>query len=183
MGNSSKYYIYFCKTILSSLKKMTHSKKFAKSYKDIRRQLGKAVAIVGISLGMAGGFTDCFAQQQKENSNTKVTDTITRPDVVIVEEMPEPIGGFEALYQFLVSEIKYPEMGERHVHGTVLVEFIIEKDGSISNVKIIKSICPQFDQEAIRVIKMMPEWKPGKTKGEAVRCSYQIPIRFSLGDK
>ena len=108
----------------------------------------------------------------------EVEDT---PPVRIAEEMPEFIGGEEALYKFLENELKYPPVAkDNSIQGTVLVEFVIERDGSPSNVKILVSLFPDCDQEAIRVIKSMPKWKPGKQMGRPVRCFYNIPIRFTL---
>jgi TonB family protein len=168
-----------------------------------RRQLGKAVAIAGISLGLLGSFTECFAQQKtdKTNSDHKIlTDTITPIDNKIynsfidddidnkymlgfVESMPEPVGGFETLYKYLTSEIKYPETTPPFIPCTVVVEFIVEKDGRISNVKALAGVSPEFDQEAVRVVKMMPKWKPAEQMGKPVRRVFSIPIRFSYGGK
>jgi periplasmic protein TonB len=103
------------------------------------------------------------------------------PPVRIAEEMPEFIGGEEALYKFLGNELKYPTLAKENlIQGTVLVEFVIERDGSASNVKVLVPLFPDCDQEAVRVIKSMPKWKPGKQMGKPVRCFYNIPIRFTL---
>jgi len=103
------------------------------------------------------------------------------PPVRVAEEMPEFIGGEEALYKFLGNELKYPPLAKENlIQGTVLVEFVIERDGSPSNVKVLVSLFPDCDQEAVRVIKSMPKWKPGKQMGKPVRCFYNIPIRFTL---
>jgi len=103
------------------------------------------------------------------------------PPVRFAEEMPEFIGGDEALYKFLGNELKYPNLAKENlIQGTVLVEFVIERDGSPSNVKVLVSLFPDCDQEAVRVIKSMPKWKPGKQMGRPVRCFYNIPIRFTL---
>jgi len=103
------------------------------------------------------------------------------PPMRFVEEMPEPIGGFDAMYAFLQSNIRYPEVARNNgISGQVFLEFVVEKDGSISGVKVLVGIYPDLDQEAVRVVKMMPKWKPGKQMGKAVRCFYQIPIRFIL---
>ncbi|MCL2435610.1 MAG: energy transducer TonB [Lentimicrobiaceae bacterium] len=103
------------------------------------------------------------------------------PPVVFPEEMPEPIGGFEAMYAFLKSNLRYPE-GPRNagISGQVFIEFVIERDGNISNVKVVMSVHPELDREAVRVVKMMPKWKPGKQMGKTVRTLYQIPIRFAI---
>jgi protein TonB len=103
------------------------------------------------------------------------------PPPFFVDEMPEPMGGIDALYAFLKSNLRYPQIArDNGIQGQVLVGFVIERDGSISNVKVDASVFPDLDQEAIRVVKLMPNWKPGKQGGKTVRCSYQLPIRFIL---
>lgn len=90
-----------------------------------------------------------------------------------VEEMPEFPGGIEALFKWLSENIKPHEE-----IGRCVVEFIVEKDGSLSNPKIIKSKTPKLDAEVIRLVKAMPKWKPGKEKGKTVRVKYSLPIAF-----
>jgi protein TonB len=103
------------------------------------------------------------------------------PPMRFVEEMPEPIGGFDAMYAYLQSNLKYPEVARNNnIAGQVFVEFVVERDGSISGVRVLVGVYPELDQEAVRVVKMMPKWKPGKQMGKAVRCFYQIPIRFAI---
>lgn len=98
--------------------------------------------------------------------------------VTFAEQMPEFNG---ELFEYLAKNIKYPtEAKENKIEGKVLVEFIVEKDGSISNTKIVKKAGYGFDEETLRVIKAMPNWKPGKQNGKPVRVSYTLPIRFSL---
>ena len=91
----------------------------------------------------------------------------------LVEEMPEFPGGIEALFKWLSENIKPHEE-----IGRCVVEFIVEKDGSLSNPKIKKSKTPKLDAEAIRLVKAMPKWKPGKEKGKTVRVKYSLPIAF-----
>ena len=108
-------------------------------------------------------------------------ETEQAPPLRFVEEMPEPIGGFEAMYAFLQSNLKYPEVARNNgIQGQVFIEFVVEKDGSISNVKVLVGVYPELDQEAVRVVRMMPKWKPGKQMGKPVRTFYQIPIRFTI---
>jgi protein TonB len=103
------------------------------------------------------------------------------PPMRFVEEMPEPNGGFEAMYAFINANIKYPEVARNNgISGQVFIEFVVERDGSISSVKVIAGVYPELDQEAVRVVKMLPKWKPGKQMGKAVRCFYNIPIRFTI---
>jgi len=103
------------------------------------------------------------------------------PPMRFVEEMPEPIGGFENMYAFLQSNLKYPEVARNNnISGQVFIEFVVERDGSISSVRVLAGVYPELDQEAVRVVKMLPKWKPGKQMGKAVRCFFQIPIRFTI---
>ncbi len=98
-----------------------------------------------------------------------------------VNTMPQFPGGSSKWEEFVRNELRYPENSKTlGLSGTVLLEFIIESDGSITNVKVLSSVYPELDEEAIRVIKSSPKWKPGKNMGKPVRVSYQIPIRFSL---
>jgi protein TonB len=105
------------------------------------------------------------------------------PPFKIVEQNPEYPGGDEARLNFLRSNVKYPQMArEAGIQGTIYVGFIVEKDGEITQVKILRGIGGGCDEEAIRVTKMMPKWKPGKQRGKEVRVSYQMPIKFTLHD-
>lgn len=113
------------------------------------------------------------------NNSTAPNDSV----VVWAEEMPEFPGGVNALSEFLKTEIVYPnEAKEKNKQGLVLVQFTVEKDGSLSNIVCVKGIpgAPELDQEAIRVIGLMPKWKPGKNKGKPVRVVVTQPIRFIL---
>ena len=99
----------------------------------------------------------------------------------VVEDMPAFPGGMEAMIQFLSSNIQYPADAQKQkVDGRVLVNFVVEKDGSITEVKVIKPAFPSLDAEAIRVVKAMPKWKPGYQRGQAVRVQFTMPINFSL---
>lgn len=100
---------------------------------------------------------------------------------MVVEEEPAPIGGIEAFYEYLNEELKYPMGATRlGVQGMVFVRFIIEKDGSITDVEVVKGIGAGCDEEAIRVIENAPPWKPGKQRGKPVRVRKVIPVRFIL---
>jgi protein TonB len=102
---------------------------------------------------------------------------------MIVEQVPEYPGGDEARLNFLRNNVKYPQMArEAGIQGTVYVSFTVEKDGGITQVKIMRGIGGGCDEEAIRVTKMMPKWKAGKQRGKEVRVSYNMPIKFTLQD-
>ena len=207
---------------------------------DIRRQLGKAVAVVGISAGLAAlsGCTnkpknvdkvEIESSQLSEGkvekisthysicseddiqltglisedssdmvpiSTNKRTAKLTAPnnnDKLIVAEEPEPPllgdvgpmpefpGGTEKLLEFLKENIHYPKIAEENgIQGRVVVTFVVEKDGSIGKAKIVKSVDQSLDEEAFRVVKSMPKWKPGMCNGEPTRVKYTVPITFRL---
>lgn len=99
----------------------------------------------------------------------------------IVEEMPSPTGGMESLYSFLAENLRYPIVAmESGIQGRVYVNFVVEKDGSITDVKVARGIGGGCDEEAVRVVKQMPKWNPGKQRGRPVRVLYGIPVIFTL---
>ena len=99
----------------------------------------------------------------------------------VVEQMPAFPGGLEALMNFLNDNIKYPkEAYDAKQQGRVIAQFVVEKDGSISDIHIVKSVSPLLDAEAVRMLGVMPKWTPGKQNGETVRVKYTIPINFQL---
>ena len=98
-----------------------------------------------------------------------------------VEVMPEYTGGMEALLEYMQNNVKYPEKAKQQkIEGRVIVSFIVEKDGSISEVHSLKAVHPLLEQEAIRVVNNMPKWIPGKVKGKPVRVSFALPVIFKL---
>ena len=111
--------------------------------------------------------------QNKKAANDKVYDK--------VEVMPEFPGGEQAMMEFVAKNVIYPkEAIDKEIDGRVLVSFIVEKDGSINEVKVMKGIGGGCDEEAVRVISAIPKWKPGKQDGKPVRVSYMMPITFRL---
>ena len=99
----------------------------------------------------------------------------------VVEQMPSFPGGMGALMSWLNQNIKYPVIAaENGVQGRVIVQFVVEKDGSITDVKVAKSVDPSLDKEASRVVSAMPKWTPGKQNGSAVRVKYTVPVTFKL---
>ena len=99
----------------------------------------------------------------------------------IVEEMPAYPGGEAKLMEYIAKNIKYPQIArETGIQGRVFVGFVVEPDGSVSNVKVLRGIGGGCDEEAMRVVKSMPKWKPGKQRGKAVRVSYMLPVNFKL---
>jgi len=100
---------------------------------------------------------------------------------VVVETMPEFPGGQQALFKYLNESVKYPVIAqENNVQGRVIVQFVVEKDGSVTDVQVVRSVDSSLDKEAKRVISSMPKWKPGKQRGKAVRVKYTVPVNFKL---
>ena len=204
---------------------------------DIRRQLGKAVAVVGISASLAAlsgctnkpknvdkaevessqltegkvekksthdsineewdGLVD-YSKVEKipiptnkrtvklktpNNNDTLLVAKEPEPPLVgqVIGDMPEFPGGTEKLFEFLKENIHYPEIAEENgVQGRVVVTFVVEVDGSISETKVVKSVDSSLDEEAIRVVKLLPKWNPAMLNGKPVRSKYTLPITFRL---
>ena len=116
---------------------------------------------------------EVMAEEKPKEEETKVFD--------VVEQMPQFPGGQQALFEYLSKNIKYPVIAEENgVQGRVIVTFVVERDGSITDVKVVKSVDPSLDKEAQRVVKAMPHWIPGKQNGSAVRVKYTVPVTFRL---
>ena len=111
--------------------------------------------------------------EPKKEEDNKVFD--------VVEQQPAFPGGQGALLQWLSQNIHYPAVAEENgIQGRVVVSFVVEKDGSISNVQVVRGVDPSLDKEAARVVKAMPKWTPGKQNGQAVRVKYNVPVTFKL---
>lgn len=118
--------------------------------------------------------------------NEKVVDEV--PPAVeetkvfdVVEQMPQYKGGDQALMDYLNKSIKYPVIAEENgIQGRVVCTFVVERDGSISDVKVVRSVDPSLDKEAVRVLKAMPKWIPGKQNGQLVRVKFTLPVTFKL---
>ncbi len=111
--------------------------------------------------------------EPKKEEETKVFD--------VVEQMPSFPGGNQALMDYLSKNVKYPVVAQENgVQGRVVVSFVVERDGSITDVNVMKSVDPSLDREATRVVSSMPKWIPGKQNGSAVRVKYRLPVTFRL---
>jgi protein TonB len=100
---------------------------------------------------------------------------------VVVEQMPEFPGGEKALYEFLAKNIKYPAVAkENGIEGKVYIKFVVNEDGSVSQAQIVRGIGGGCDEEALKVVKQMPKWKPGKQRGKTVKVWYTLPVYFKL---
>ena len=189
---------------------------------DIRRMLGKAVAVAGVSAGLAA-LTACHTHRtvqtnvlegdvvatnpdpeehqlpegmppapdinpdgqssdcKEPKSMVVATDTIKENMIFgdVAEHLPSFPGGQQKLMEFIHDNINYTEeMDQTCVMGRVIVSFVIEEDGSITDPKVVKSVHPLYDKEALRVVSIMPKWIPGEQNGKPVRVKYTIPVSF-----
>jgi len=121
------------------------------------------------------------ASQKAPQHNTTSEPQNTEEVFMVVENMPEFPGGLNACLKFLADHVAYPkEAAEKKIEGRVIVQFVVMKDGSIANARVIRSVDPLLDAEALRVIGLMPKWKPGTQRGQAVNVKFTMPITFRL---
>ena len=161
-----------------------------------------AITAIVFTMVLAGVTISCSDTPSKSEpvaqpkQVTRISDSLTveKPPVpetissekqdsiyLVVENMPEFPGGRKALMKYLADNIKYPkDAKKRGIHGRVFVNFIVEEDGSISNVKLLRGIGSGCDEESIRVVKAMPKWIPGEHEGKKVRVSFNVPLKFVL---
>lgn len=108
-------------------------------------------------------------------------EEVTEEIFVVVEEQPEFPGGNAAMMKFLSDNIKYPVIAQENgIQGRVITNFVVERDGSITDVQVVRGVDPSLDKEAVRVIQSMPKWKPGKQRGSPVRVRFTLPVVFRL---
>ena len=118
-------------------------------------------------------ITPVVVEEEEEEEETQI--------FTVVEKDPEFPGGMEALYKYLQQNIKYPQLArDNNITGRVYVTFVVERDGSIANPRVLKDIGGGCGAEAIRVVKSMPKWNPGKQSGKAVRVQFNLPVNFNL---
>ena len=159
----SKENIYFC-TVRTT-------KQIVEPFKKQRKKMKKLIlmSLMAICCLMTASAQKTVVSQK----NQKVYEE--------VEQMPEYPGGMLAMMEFLQTNMKYPKDAEKQkVEGRVMVMFVVETDGSVSDVKVAKQVFPSLDAEAIRVVEAMPKWTPGRDKGKVVRVKYNLPIVFRL---
>jgi len=102
-------------------------------------------------------------------------------DIAAVQEQPEFPGGMGKMYEYLQKNTKYPDMEfDAGIQGKVYVEFVVEKDGSVTDVKLRRGVSPGLDKEALRAVRSMPKWTPGKMNGKSVKVRFTIPVDFKL---
>ena len=132
--------------------------------------------ILFIALLSFGFMANAMAQHFDEGE-----EVIEQSDKVfeVVDEMPSFPGGQSALFDFMAKNIKYPKGAEDYgIQGRVILTFIVKKDGSLSDVRVAKSVDPALDKEAVRLVKSMPKWNPGIHKGKYVNVKFTLPVTF-----
>ena len=159
---------------------------------NIRKMAGKAVKIVGLATVMTLA-SSVAASNETENTNRGDSMTISASDTddedevfvgMINERIPEFPGGMNALMEYLKTNLVYPKAAQdSSIQGRVVVNFVVEKDGSITNVEVARSIHPALDEEAVRVVSMMPKWTPGIQMGDTVRSRFTLPIFFKINQE
>ena len=129
------------------------------------------------------------AEVTDDTKNIEITPVVVEEEeeeeeqqiFTVVENDPEFPGGMEALYKYLAQNIKYPQLArDNNITGRVYVTFVVERDGSITGCRVLRDIGGGCGQEAIRVVKSMPKWTPGKQRGKAVRVQFNLPVNFNL---
>ena len=136
------------------------------------------------------GAIDVKGNDDKGGEVLKLKEAVAQPEPKpevenkifdVVEQMPSFPGGNAALMKYLSENVKYPVVAQENgVQGRVVVSFVVEKDGHITDVKVVRSVDPSLDKEAARVVRSMPSWIPGKQNGSAVRVKYNVPVSFRL---
>ncbi len=160
-----------------------------------RKRLGKKIAMVGLAVGLSA--TPAMAQEPdddlegdismpEEEITIETEDEITEEPFlgIIIETVPEFPGGNNALRKYIADNIQYPKgASSEGIQGTVYVSFVIDIDGSPTDVKILRGVHPELDAEALRVVMSIPQkWKPAQQGGEKVKCSLVVPVNFVLSD-
>ena len=143
-----------------------------------------------MSTKTAIGALDVKGNDDANGEVLKIKEAVAQPEPKlevenkvfdVVEQMPSFPGGPQALMEYLSNNVKYPVVAQENgVQGRVVVSFVVERDGSITDVKVVRSVDPSLDKEASRVVKSMPRWIPGKQNGQAVRVKYNVPVAFRL---
>jgi len=142
----------------------------------------KKFIVINILLLLILCVNACGQKPVSQNDSfQEIEDTDTIYYIKDVDVKPEFVGGEKALMKFINENITFPiEFSGASAQGNVYVKFVVEKDGSITNIEIVRGVHPLFDKEAIRLVKLMPKWKPAIKGGEVVRCYFTLPVKFIL---
>ena len=135
---------------------------------------GKSIYKVMGLFALLAFLAGCAAEKEPLITSPLSYDKLTEPT------RPTYPGGTEKMFEFINENLRWPKDDGSCILGRVIISFIVEKDGSLTDVKVEKSIDPSFDKEAVRVVKSMPKWEPGMYRGKPVRVKYCIPISFRL---
>jgi len=131
------------------------------------------------SIILAIAFTSFAGAQVRTDSTNSVVEAFP-----VTEVAPEFIGGNEAMYRFIVMNLKYPATARKEkIQGSVIVSFMVETDGSISEPTILKSVNKACDNEVLRIVKLMPNWKPAMQGGKPVRAKFALPVSFRVSER
>lgn len=155
----------------------------------LRQMAGTAIKMAGVAAGIvamtacSNGKIQSTVSDNAKQWRTAVIKPTADPDSSKIfgaaEEMPSFPGGEKALMQYIKDNTYYPkELCEGAAQGRVMVGFVINEDGSISDVKVLRSLTPEFDEVAVKIVKGMPKWNPGKQNGKAVKTKYTVPVSF-----
>ena len=163
----------FAQSSIRNLAKKAAAAKTAKARNTVRRSTTSTNSTYNSTYTPTNSSTSTNSSSSSSSSSTTIFE--------IAEQMPKFPGGDTALMQYIASHVNYPTVAaENGVQGKVIVGFVVETDGSVSDVKILRSVDPSLDKEAMRVIMSMPKWTPGKQDGKAVRVKMQCPVIFRM---
>ena len=147
-----------------------------------RQRMGKAAVVAGLSVGLLISSQVALAQTP-DSLRMDTIEEVAEQELfgMIPETMPSFRGGEQKLFEFIGKNVVYPQEAiDAGIEGRVFVEFCIEKDGSVSNAKILRGLGYGCDEEALRVVGLMPKWRPGKQRGQCIRVKYTLPINFRI---
>ncbi len=143
--------------------------------------LGAGTAVTAIP--SVAGVLESLANEAFSSTAEAASDQDkdNRDVFVAVETMAEYPGGMEALMHYLMNNIRYPEEAYKNdIQGRVIIKFVIEKDGAVTNAEVVKGVSPELDQEALRVVSSLPKWNPGKVGGKDVASYFTLPVNFRI---
>jgi TonB family protein len=165
-------------------------RRFLMMSKSKNKQTGRISLTFLLAIVFTFGLTFMFNNQgfsQETNKSKPAKEKSAEADEAVfetVEQVPEYTGGQDALINFLVKNVEYPKVAiESGIQGTVYVSFVVEKDGSVTDVKVKRGVSAELDAEAVRVISLMPNWNPGMNGGKTVRVRFVLPVAFRLDSK
>jgi protein TonB len=147
----------------------------------------RLLIVIPLSAALIIAVVSCSGSRKASKTHVEIAPPPPPPPpppievFVVVEEMPQFPGGETALMKFITDNIRYPKAAkDKGIQGRVMIRFVVTANGNIDRVEVLKGVDPLLDQEAIRVIKMMPQWTPGRQGGKVVNVWYTIPVTFAL---